>query len=54
METEAVLAADSLHLRSNLLVMLVGAVTMALSSMDQCTKGPSVTGLVLSNLQLFI
>jgi hypothetical protein len=39
--------------RDLLLLLAASAAALVLSSLDQCTRGPSLTGLFLSNLHAF-
>ncbi|WP_161798991.1 hypothetical protein [Caenimonas sp. SL110] len=40
--------------RDVLVVALVSLPTLLLSSLDGCTRGPSLTSIVLTNLSLFV
>jgi hypothetical protein len=53
MKAKVALLADPHQRRDALLLVLLSTATMVLSSMDQCTRGPSITGMVLSNLHRF-
>lgn len=50
MQAQAALPANPQQLRESLLLVLLSGAALVLASMDQCTRGPSVTGMVLSNL----
>lgn len=39
--------------RDWLLLLAASAAALVLSSLDQCTRGPSITGMVLTNLGNF-
>lgn len=49
------LAASLHHLDAKDVVLLAAAwaAALVLSSLDQCTRGPSLTGMVLANLNRF-
>jgi hypothetical protein len=38
------------QLRDRYPLLLLSAAAIVLSSMDQCTRGPSITGMILANL----
>ena len=40
--------------REVLPVLVISAVILVLSSLDQCTRGPSVTAMLLAHLHLFV
>ena len=42
------------QLRGFLPVLALGAVCLVLSSLDQCTRGPSITAMVLTHLNTIL
>ena len=54
METQAANTDFSLQPREWLALAAISAAALVLSSLDQCTRGPSLTGLLLTNLTSFV
>lgn len=53
MKARAALPANPQQLRESLLLVLLSGAAVVLASMDQCTRGPSVTGMLLTHLHTF-
>ena len=54
MKAQVALLSDPQSRREALVLVLLSAAALVLPSMDQCTRGPSITAMVLSNLHWFI
>ena len=53
MKAKVALLADPQSRREALVLVLLSAAALVLPSMDQCTRGPSITAMVLTNLHWF-
>lgn len=53
MKARLAFLADPHHRRTALLLVMLSAASLVLPSMDQCTRGPSITGMVLTHLSWF-
>jgi len=49
--TSAEFANAALSAREAIVLLALSAAAMVLSSLDQCTRGPSLTGMLLANLR---
>lgn len=49
MKAKVALLSQPQQLRESLLLVVLSAAAVVLASMDQCTRGPSVTGMLLTN-----
>ena len=53
MKAKVALLAEPEHRRTLLLLGVLSVASLVLPSMDQCTRGPSLTAMVLTNLHWF-
>lgn len=53
MKAQVALFSDPQSRREAMVLVLLSAAALVLPSMDQCTRGPSITAMVLSNLHWF-
>lgn len=53
MKSQVALLADPQSRREAMVLVLLSAAALVLPSMDQATRGPSITAMVLSNLHWF-
>jgi hypothetical protein len=53
MQAKAALRSVMQQLRETPALALLSAATLVLASMDQCTRGPSLTAMVLTHLNTF-
>jgi hypothetical protein len=54
MKAKVALLANPYHRRNALALGLLSVASLALPSMDQCTRGPSITAMVLTHLYRFL
>jgi hypothetical protein len=54
MKAKVALLTNPDHRRTALSLGLLSVATLALPSMDQCTRGPSITAMVLTHLYRFL
>jgi len=54
MKAKVALLADPQSRREALVLVVLSAAALVLPSMDQCTRGPSLTAMVLTHLHWFL
>ena len=53
MKARIALLSQPQQLRESLVLVLLSTAAVVLASMDQCTRGPSITGMLLTNAHAF-
>lgn len=53
MKAKVALLTDPQFRREALVLVLLSSAALVLPSMDQCTRGPSITAMLLTNLHWF-